>query len=230
MLGLGLDDEAGTENEDMKSERLVIKSTQLFERIMTRYDSLRAFQRHLRGVVSLSTLSNWIQERPGDKPWVACSTKVARVAEVLGCSLGDIAQLPNPKPPPMNSRFLLRVALAGTSEQLMDLDVWGQELSLAERGTPNHALHGNLLSVGGGSLTGHLRIYPPMAAQEHAESGLEGALALLPEEMTLQARCDGEYIRGVLVVRDRRGDIRAAHFEGVRKGVSRRQSKRAARC
>jgi hypothetical protein len=212
------------EHDDMKSEMLVIKSAELFQRIMADHESLREFQRKLRGVVSLSTLSNWIQERPSDDPWEAVTSKVEEVAKVLRCSVEDIARRPTPKPPPMNSRYLLRVALGEESEQLMDLDVCGEELSLQERRTGAHTLKGSVLTASEDGLTGHLRIYAPNV------SGTEGELALLPKEMTLHAKCIGDKISGEMVVRDRKGDIRSASFEGIRKGNSRRRPKRAAHC
>ena len=217
-------DAVDREHDDMKSERMVIKSAELFNRIAAQHDSLRAFQRHLRGVVSLSTLSNWIKQRPSGDPWEAFSSKVEFVAEVLGCSVEDIASYPVPKPPPMNSRFLLRVALGGSSEQLMDLDVFGEELSLQERGSQARTLHGNVLTASEDVLTGHLRVFAPMV------SAIEGQAALGPEEMTLQAKCEGDMIRGALLYRDRKGDISTARFEGIRKGISRRKPKRAAQC
>jgi hypothetical protein len=193
----------------MKSERMVIKSAELVGRIVRDYESLREFQRHVNGVVSISTLSNWTKERPPDKPWEAFRDKVAAVAEALGCTVEDIASYPSAKPARLSSRFALQMALGGLSEQWM-LDVHGDQLSMQDRDATTPKLRGSVLTAVDEHLTGHLRVYPAFVARREGES------ALLPEEISLHAKTFGDRISGTCIVRNRRGDIVVVVFEGYR--------------
>ncbi len=199
----------------MKSGKLmVIKSEQLFQRIINEHESLRAFHRHLEDVVSLSTLSNWVKRRPRRKPWTALRTNIERIAEALNCEIEDIAEYPRPKPH-WDSRFLLTVALGGTVEQTMELNVYGEELALKERGTVSQELRGNVLTADDNKLTGHLQVLIGDIGDPDGDSVSK------PTEMTFQANRDGDEIRGAMLARDRRGNILTGHFQGVRKGRSR---------
>ena len=208
----------------MRSEKMmVVKSEELFHRIILRHESLRAFHREYEDLVSLSTLSNWVKKRPRQKPWTAMIKNIERIAEVLNCEVEDIAEYPSPKPH-MDSRYLLKVALGGTDEQTMELNVYGVELSLKEGGGESQRLHGNILTADDNKLTAHLQLFVPDISQQ------EGDAASTHTEMTIQANCEGDKILGAMIARDRRGNIMTGHFEGVRKGRSRFKPKRAAHC
>ncbi len=194
----------------MKSERMVIQSAELFDRIMSKYDSLRALQRDLKGVVSASTLSNWTKKRDPIKVWEADRSKVEAVAQALGCDVRDIAYCPTPPTP---SRYQLRMVLSGCQEQLMDLNVCGEELSLKAQATQSHTFLGHVLSRGKDVLTGHLRLHQPILPLTAAEG------ALVAEEMAFLAQYSGDTIRGACLLRDRKGNIKQAVFEGIRKVV-----------
>jgi len=188
---------------------MVIKSAELFVRIMSRFDSLRALQRELNGVVSASTLSNWTKKRDTIKVWEADRSKVEAVARAIGCDVRDIAYCPIP---PTLSRYQLRMVLSGCPVQLMDLNVFGEALSLRDQATQSHALHGHILSRGEDVLTGHLRVHEPSLA-------VAGEGALAAQEMTFLAQYSEDTIRGACLLLDRKGNIKQAVFEGVRKGV-----------
>jgi len=209
------------EDDDMKSEKLmVIKSEQLFRRIIHDHESLRAFHRQLEDVVSLSTLSNWVKKRPRQKPWTALRKNIERIAEALNCDVEDIAEYPRPKPY-WDSRFLLIVALGGTDEQMMELNVYGEEVALKERGTESQELRGNVLTADENKLTGHLQVLIGDIGAPDGDSVSK------PTEMTFQANRDGDEIRGAMLARDRKGNILTGHFKGVRKGRSRYKPHRA---
>ena len=199
------------EYDDMKSERMIIKSAELFDRIMSEYDSLRALQRELKGVVSASTLSNWTKKRDPVKVWTADRANVEAVAKALGCDMRDIAYCPTPPTP---SRYQLRMVLSGCPEQLMDLNVCGEELSLKAQAVQSDTFHGHVLSRGKDVLTAHLRVHQPILSLSAPEG------ALWAEEMAFLAQYSGDTIRGACLLRDRKGNIKQAVFEGVRKGVS----------
>lgn len=208
----------------MKSEKMmVIKSEELFRRIFDRHDSLRAFHRKLENVVSLSTLSNWVKKRPARKPWTALTEKVERIAKVLNCEVVDIARYPIPKPY-LDSRYLLTVALGGTVEQTMELHVYGDELSLQERGARSQGLQGSLLTADENKLTAHLQLLIADVGNPDEETVTKHT------ELTFQATCEGDRILGAMIARDRRGNITTGHFQGIRKGRSRYKRKRGTHC
>jgi hypothetical protein len=208
----------------VSSNKLVIKPRELFKRIVEKFDSLRAFVREHPGVVSLSTLSNWVKECPNDDGWLAMTEKISRVATALHCQIEDIAGPPPPQSPRLDSHYVLMAVLGGTVPKTVELDVRGEELFLSHGEGALHSFRGNVLTHGDHCLTGYLRVYAPTA------SCRAGELEQPPEEMTIQAQWEGDKIRGAWVERDRKGNFQTAHFEGIRQETSSGRGRRAARC